>query len=285
MTGVPTDFLYSVALIEVTFRGNDGEVVQRNGSGFFVGASRGIYLVTNRHVIDIKWYNSDKYRGYCVSKILCRARINNDELIKFEINSNIIFSDCFSDDVAVILLDKKIIATAKSAITNDVLIIRRFFNFSDLSDDNSFKNEIWPCDQVIFPGYGDGSFITADSEDDVRPIFRVGWISSDPTIPLRHKEVKGDAFLVEGFSTSGASGSPVIAPPVGTQLGGGLTMTGGRAYRPMRVVGVNAGHLKSHDFQHALVSYAFKATIIRRLIQKAEQNATDPTKPPPGSRT
>ena len=265
MTGVPTQFLYSAIMVEANFVGLDGTAHNRKGTGFLVSRSGAHYLVTNRHVLDASWdkpnqnTNGSRYRNFALQNIYCQGRASGDALREFRISEPPTFSDTYNEDVAVV---KFTIAYTRDGRGN--LQVSNYFSFDDLVEDTGFGTEILACDQVAFPCYGEGH-----SESDTRPIFRMGWIISDPTADLDYEHVKGRVFLVEGFSTNGASGAPVLALPVGIQIGPMLTMTGGRGHRPLRIAGVNAGHLLSPDFRHAHVSYAFKASIIRELITKA----------------
>ena len=266
VTGLPIEFLYSAALLEVYFVDANGSIHEKNGTGFFVGKSNEVYLVSNRHVFDAKWdtpnteKNSVKFRQYEIEKIICR-RYNKGILERHGVEGKVTFSNREIDDVAVIKVDS-FYPVDGVQFSNHVA---HFFNFEDLADKERIQSEVLPCDQVVFPSFGEGY-----SEIDSRPIFRVGWVVSDPTVPLNHRHIQGDAFLFEGFSTGGASGAPVIALPVGLKLGEGITKDGGRGFRDWCVLGVNAGRLESPEFMHSQVSYAFKASLVRQLIELAE---------------
>jgi len=265
MTGLPTSILYGAIKVQASFGNSEGTVHDRQGTGFLVSKSGAFYLVTNRHVLDAAWdepnknMNGSRYRNFTLQTVVCRGRAAGQDLREFLILGQPVFPDRYNEDVAVV---KFTIAYTRDGQGN--LQVENYFGFDDIAEEAGFGTEILPCDQVTFPCYGEGH-----SESDSRPIFRMGWIISDPTVDLNYEHVNGRAFLVEGFSTKGASGAPVLALPVGIQLGAMLTMTGGRGYRPMRIAGVNAGHLLSPDFPHAHVSYAFRASIVRELIAKA----------------
>ena len=78
--------------------------------------------------------------------------------------------------------------------------------------------------------------------------------------------VRGRALLVEGFSTKGISGSPVVADQRGLVTTGGLIDTG---YRPSRLIGLVAGYLGLPDHEHGHLTYVFKSSIILECGQKA----------------
>jgi hypothetical protein len=65
---------------------------------------------------------------------------------------------------------------------------------------------------------------------------------------------------------AGASGSPVFIFEKGFRVAGNISVTGGKFHRRWSLIGVNAGHMSSHKFGHSQVSYAFKATVIREII-------------------
>ena len=264
---LPVQFLYTAYRLEVTFRSRSGEPHQKNGTGFFVGSPQGqLYLVTNRHVLDAQWDkpgetgNIKEFYGCSAQVVICQGRPNGDELHRFALLSpRPLFHPCYTHDVAVLpVAEVSGILTPPGATSR--IQIQNFIKLDDLATHEEFKSDIDLGDQIGFPGYGE-----AYSPLDQRPIFRVGYVISDPTLPLNYDEVKGDAFLIEGFSTAGASGSPVFAFEKGFRLGGGIAATG-KFHRRWSLLGVNAGHMRSHDFQHSQVSYVFKATIIRDIV-------------------
>jgi hypothetical protein len=262
---LPVQFLYSAFKLDVRFAIADGTPHQKIGTGFFVGKADGsLYLVTNRHVLDARWdkpgtdMNSKKFSRYSLQSIICWGRPDGNDLLGFELlGPKVSFHTCDTHDVAV----TPVVNVISSPDIGHPIQIGNFIKLDDLTTREEFESDIELCDQVGFPGYGE-----AYSEADQRPIFRVGYVISDPRLPLDYEEVKGEALLIEGFSTSGASGSPVFVFQKGFPLGGGLAVTGGKFHRRWSLLGVNAGHMKSPEHLHSQVSYVFKATVIRDII-------------------
>ena len=261
---LPVKFLYSAFKLEVTFAKEYAPDHTKHGTGFFAGSVGGqLYLVTNRHVLDAQWdrpgrsENSIKFRQYTLKRIACFGRPDGINRVDFELlGLQPIYHERFTHDVAVV--------PVRHAISNLMfgtnIMIENFVGVDDMTTAIEFQSDIDLCDQVGIPGYGE-----AHAPSDVRPICRVGYVISDPRLPLDYEEVKGDALLVEAFSTSGASGSPVFVFEKGVKLGAGLASTG-KTYRRWSLLGVNAGHMESSDFKHSQVSYAFKSTVIREIL-------------------
>ena len=58
-------------------------------------------------------------------------------------------------------------------------------------------------------------------------------------------------------------GSPVFAVQKGPKPGVGLEFPG---FRELKLVGINAGHLKASDKTHSGISYFYKSTAILEII-------------------
>jgi hypothetical protein len=263
--GIPVEFLYCAFKLEVTSRSLDGTTKQSCGTGFFVGDVGGsLYLVTNRHVVDVKWdrpgtgENSTRYRDHTLDTIICHGRPNGSDLIKFELLDKTPYFDFDNNhDVSVIPVSRVFGAPAAGG----PIKISNYVDFSNFTTTEEFRSGIDLTDLVGFPGYGE-----AHSASDQRPIMRVGYVVSDPRLPLNYEEVKGEAVLIEGFSTAGASGSPVFVAEKGVPFMDGVAITERPTFRRWSLLGVNAGHMKSSEHLHSQISYVFKSTIIRRII-------------------
>ncbi len=93
-----------------------------------------------------------------------------------------------------------------------------------------------------------------------RPIMRTGTIASDPKFDYSwDKSSHGNCIAYEGFSSEGASGSPIFAPPRG--------MTGIPNSRHGYLIGINAGHIPE-QYGHSGISYFYKSTVILEIIEK-----------------
>jgi hypothetical protein len=269
MAGIPVSFLYAAMRVRADFTHREAKM----GTGFFVRDSSGsgqLLLVTNRHLLEpfesVQPSTEEiiARQGQILKNIQVEGRFSEDYYYIIELQDYTCHFSLHSfDDVAVVSFKKLLRLTAHNSLAatqplSTTFTINNFFDMNDLATEPEFGTDILPCDQVAFPCFHEWV-----SEQDVRPTFRVGWVVSDPRHPLRFEKVSGDALLIEGFSTDGASGAPVIALPKGIRTGGGLS---GGDYRPFRLIGVNAGHFKGTDVLHANISYCFKSTIIRSCI-------------------
>ncbi len=115
--------------------------------------------------------------------------------------------------------------------------------------------QIQPYDLICFTGF-------PQTHDKLmgRPILRKGTISSDPSYNYSwDTNEHGDCIAYEGFSSEGASGSPIFAPPRG--------MSGIPNSRHGYLIGVNAGHIPE-NFGHSGISYFYKSTVIEEIIEQ-----------------
>jgi hypothetical protein len=264
--GLPVDFLYASLHLESTFVDGSGSRVRKYGTGFWIHREGRIFLVTARHVVDAKWdqpnrhENILKYATYVLESITSLAWEPSRDRRRFQIATPACYFDPsnINHDVAVIPVQNVIFLDAVGA----PLTINNWISFDDLATDQEFISDIWACDQVAFSGFGEW-----EEEAEHNPIFRTGFVASDPRRKLDFPSAKGDALVIEAFSTKGMSGAPVFAPEYGYALGSGLSLTGGRPYRRARLIGVVSSYLLAHDHQHSQLSIVFKSTVIRRIIE------------------
>ena len=133
------------------------------------------------------------------------------------------------------------------------------FGLEHLANQEIFENLLHPYDDVAFTGFPDQYDKLAN-----RSILRSGKISSDPKFDYSWSgKFEGSCVAYEAFSSGGASGSPIFAPPRGLH-----TIPGSRnGY----LVGVNAGHIPDHNRYggHSGISYFYKSTVILDIILEA----------------
>jgi hypothetical protein len=135
------------------------------------------------------------------------------------------------------------------------------FNIESLATEEVFNTSLEPYDDVAFTGFPSPHDKLAG-----RPIVRSGKIASDPKFNYSWcAEHKGECVAYEAFSSSGASGSPVFAPPRG--------MADRPDLRPRHgyLVGINAGHVTDSERydSHSGISYFYKSTVILKILRKA----------------
>jgi hypothetical protein len=262
--GLSNDFLYSAYKVEVVFQDDIGNHKNGHGTGFFVLNDSGIlHFITNRHILDITYRpaGGKDYSKYKIASVSISGKAKNPETglpsLTFAsrlIEAELRFPENRENDVAC-LVGPKIESEDSASSRADFLIPMRF-----LATGGSFANELTVCDFLAFPGYPEWH-----DRENMRPILRMGTLSSDPRYNYQYKDqVNGDCLAYEAFSFGGSSGSPVFALQKGLRPGSGIQFDG---FRDVLLIGINAGHLtKSGSGAHSGISYLFKSTVIRELL-------------------
>lgn len=272
--GLNNSFLYAAKKIIVTIRKDDKDILFM-GTGFFIDKDNKLILVTNRHVIE-PWYADKKYCGFDLVKFEIESYQSNDSEGKpcnFK-KANITnfkdfkFSSNKDDDVACLIGPRGDDLTVNSTIP---------YNF--LADDIWINTKLSVCDNIAYPGFP--KFFDKINN---APIFRMGTIASDPRFDYSGFEdmTHSARIAYEGFSSGGASGSPIFATQNGYRLGSGLTDTGNSFYREAKLIGINAGHydepklivlnenpkISFTSTEHSGISFFYKSTIIKKIIEE-----------------
>lgn len=255
--GLNNTFLYSAKkLIAVWVHETDA--VELRGTGFFINKESELILVTNRHVVE-PGYSDAKYQGYQVKSIRCESLDFEDEsptTPKLSVayiqnwNEFVFHSNPYND-----------IACLKSIQVDNSLVVSFAIPYPMLATDEWLQNKLSVCDSLAYPGFPDWF----DKQNNT-PIFRMGTIASDPR--LNYSGFSGDPIAsksaYEGFSTGGASGSPVFAIQRGFPTSGAITAPEG-FYREVKLIGINAGHFHDQD-GHSGISYLYKSSAIHDII-------------------
>lgn len=257
--GLNNTYLYSAKKIKVII--TDGRIEEEiTGTGFFVTHDKQTFFITNRHMLEPHKHNSklstfnrivsfevESFQGFAQEKrrpIFESAFIQNFDEFKFDPNPY--------NDIAC-LLNAKVIPP---------LTINANIPFTLLADSEWINTKLTVCDFIAYPGYSEWF----DKRNNT-PIFRMGTIASDPRLDYSNFEGEPVASKVayEGFSSGGASGSPVFALQKGFPVGGDLVASPG-FYREVKVIGVNTGHFGSPVIGHSGISYFLKSSAIIDLI-------------------
>ena len=259
MHGLSNTFLYTAKRV-ITLWDTDLGQVETSGTGFFVNKGNELYLITNRHVVDLT-YAAPKYTG--ATMIGCRCEgyesVSRDSLpstyttIHIKNYNAFVFHNNQYNDIAC-LKDPESIDGSPSRISLPI-------DYELLASKEKIDNKLTICDTIAYPGFPKWY----DKKNNT-PIFRMGTIASDPRVGYSANASDPDADRVayEGFSSSGSSGSPVFATQRGFPVGGSLKAPDG-FYRPVMVVGINAGHYPS-DEGHSGISWFYKSSAIIELI-------------------
>lgn len=255
--GINNTFLYSAKKITATWS-NGSKTVMLRGTGFFIDKDSELILVTNRHVIE-PGYSDIKYRDYQVSSIkfesidfegdgatslkLTTASIQNWNKFVFHPNPH--------NDVACL----------KDVCVDNAMAISFPIPYSMIATDEWLTQKLSVCDTLAYPGFPDWF----DKQNNT-PIFRMGTIASDPRLNYScfPGEPAASKIAYEGFSTGGASGSPVFAIQRGFQTGGAISAPKD-FYREVKLIGINAGHFKDQE-GHSGISYLYKSSAIHDVI-------------------
>jgi len=255
--GLNNNFLYSAK--KVIAKWEDGaNRVEIRGTGFFVQKDNDIIFVTNRHVVE-PGYSDPKYAGYTV--------------IEFTIESFQSFSDKghpkgLNSASVVNTTDFKFhsnpyndVACIKNIQVTGGLTINLPIPYSFLATQEWLSDKLSVCDSIAYPGFPEWY----DRQNNT-PIFRMGTIASDPRLDYSHIPGAPIAARIayEGFSSGGASGSPVFAVQRGFPVGGAISAPED-FYREVKLIGINAGHF-SDEVGHSGISYLYKSSVIHDII-------------------
>jgi len=274
--GLNNDWLYGAIKLTAFFTDEYGnKPKEAMGTGFLIKRRDGVFcLITNKHVVDGEWLKAKDFTSYRYHKLskLKMTLKTDDSDGKPTITSewfmqdwkDLLFPKNAADDVACfpnpLLEDNGADDGADDGTFN---VGKYFFNEGFLATDVFFEKEFQICDFLAFPGYPRWHDETED-----RPILRVGTLASDPRFNYSSGSAVGNCLAYEAFSTGGSSGSPVLSMQKG--LGGNMGITT-RSYRPPCLVGINAGHIEGDGYQHSLISYFYKSTVILQLLRASEE--------------
>ena len=257
--GIKNNFLYSAKKINVLCR-KGSETINSQGTGFFIiTADKQSFLVTNRHVVD-PGYSNSQYKEFVMDEIAIESYKSIDqsgqplEFQKVTIRKPTISFDenPYNDVVCLTNLTLSDNLTINSAIEYNLLADREWIN-----------TKLTVCDSIAYPGFPEWF----DHKKNI-PIFRMGTIASDPRTDYCYQQDNPVAARIayEGFSSGGASGSPVFATQKGFPVGDGLEAPEG-FFRETKLIGINAGHFPSNN-GHSGISYFYKSSVIKDIIDK-----------------
>ena len=260
--GLDNRHLYAAYRLDCTFSNDSGQVIGCSGTGFFVrNRDSKLCLVTNRHVVDIA-FNREKYQEFKLRNVFVSGKKLDQatELPDVDEQSEIVqpdlrYSNVPENDLACIVDPKIRMPKGQPPMTIDF-----FLSYDLLADYSDFENTISVCDFVAYPGYPEWH-----DQRQRRPIFRTGTVSSDPRYDYHdpNGNYVGQCIAYEAFSSGGYSGSPVFALQKGIKPGAGISFP---AYRPAKLIGINAGHLPTKDKSHSGISIMYKSSAILDII-------------------
>ena len=257
--GFRNDFLYCAKKVVATWKKDDNYVTTQ-GTGFFVGKDRDILsFITNRHVVE-PGYIDPQYKDYVLFGLTIDSYKAIDETgqpIEYDnraiANAKIGFDANRNNDVACL---SNIFAHGGLEVTLPI-------SYNDLATEEWINSKLTVCDTIAYPGFPEWF----DHKKNT-PIFRMGTIASDPrgNYSLRENDPDAAKIAYEGFSSGGASGSPVFAAQKGFPIGGAIQGPDD-FFREVKVVGINAGHFED-DKGHSGISYFYKSSVIRSILDR-----------------
>ncbi len=261
--GINNNFLYAVTHLRVVFAKGINEVAFE-GTGFFVKKDKELYLITNRHVIDLEYKDAgNRYSGYKLRTISFDARRFDEQNSRAVTQNYVIsrptykFASDLYDDIACFYTIK---------VKGSVELTPISIPYQMLADADFITNKLAACDRVALIGFPAGVW---DVKNNL-PILRSGVISSDPRLDYNNQlSSAGHVIGYEAFSTGGASGSPVFALQKGFQIDGDLNISD-EFYRETRLIGINAASVHMGD-GHQQMSLMYKANYIMDLIDACEE--------------
>lgn len=245
-----TEFLYAAYKVELEYHDDIGNTRAGLATAFILDIGSGIpFIITNRHVVDFNYRKkTSEDKDFLLHKFLMTGRKADDSTYTFKLNDNstYYFHDDEENDIALI--------EARGEL-NGAEALHWHFGIEHLADAEIFKT-IKPFDLICFSGFPEQHDKFGD-----RPIMRSGHIASDPQYNYSwSKESYGQCIAYEGFSSAGASGSPIFAPSRG--------MARIPNSRQDYLIGVNAGHIDDSYKSHSGISYFYKSTVIFEIIEK-----------------
>lgn len=260
--GLKNSFLYSAKKLNALCK-KGNESINSQGTGFFIiTADKQSFLITNRHVID-PGYSAPQYKGFVLEELTIESYKSIDpsgQPLEFKKNSvknaNTYFDENQYNDIACLA----------NLTLHEGITINCPIEYNLLADKEWINTKLTVCDSIAYSGFPEWF----DHQKNI-PIFRMGTIASDPRTDYCYRN--GDPIAAriayEGFSSEGASGSPVFATQKGFPVGEGLEAPED-FYREMKLIGINAGHYHS-DKGHSGISYFYKSSVIKNIIDRIMQ--------------
>lgn len=247
----PTNFIYCSYKVTVTFADDLGNTPTCRGTGFFLAAGDSTVFVTNRHVFDptYKKKNFHESMRLVENRILGKSHQGQTYELIVDPSQSIFFPDNYEDDVACIV-------NPQCQSTKENTVVFYHFGVETLADEYLFSEGLHPGDRIFYAGFPDPYDKLAQ-----RPILRSGTIASDPRYPYSNTGAdEGARIVYEGFSSGGASGSPIWAAARG--------FAGAPGAREGTILGVNAGHIDQKFGAHSGISFFYKSTVILDVLRK-----------------
>ena len=260
MHGLNNSYLYAAKRIETDW--NCGKYsVTSGGTGFFVNKDDELFFVTNRHVIE-PGYGHPQFAGYIVSGFRFESFQTTDkngvpvemETIHVQNWNDFKYANNENDDVACI----RNIAIESN---EKEIVINQAIPFELLATNEWLSSKLSVCDTIAYPGFPEWY----DHYNNT-PIIRMGTIASDPRLNYSYKANAPEASRIayEGFSSGGASGSPVFSTQNGFRTGAGINAPDD-FFRQVMLIGINAGHFDDQK-GHSGISYMYKSSVIIDII-------------------
>lgn len=257
---LPREWLLSTNRLTVEFTGTDGSTKAGHGSGFWINVGHEKVLVTNRHVVDLPFQNK-KYIGfgYMISAVTIRTFDRNgaSRNLSPKMFNILVHKD---DAVDIALMTVRMDPTWSSILAASMEIV---------AETDFITNRLEWGAQISFSSFQPWR----DTVSDVA-ILRTGVIASDPKRYFHSDQINMKyIMLLEAFSFSGSSGSPVFANAKGIAVGDGLT---GGGFREAKIVGVMSGHIRNETdtdigFKtHTGLSYCHRSDLLLGMLRRSE---------------
>ena len=257
---LPREWLLATNRLMVEFTGTDGSTKAGHGSGFWVDLGHAKVLVTNRHVVDLPFQNK-KYvgYGYRISAVTIRTFDRNgvSTNLTHRVFNILIHED---DQVDIALITVNMGLTESSILAASMKIV---------AETDFLQSRLEWGAQISFSSFQPWR----DTVSDVA-ILRTGVIASDPKRYFHSDQINmKNIMLLEAFSFSGSSGSPVFANARGIVLGDGLV---GGNFREAKIVGIMSGHIRNETDTdvglktHTGLSYCHTSDLLLRMLRELE---------------
>lgn len=242
-------FLYAAYKVEAEHSDNAENKKSGVATAFILEIAKGVpWIVTNRHVVDRDYRQATaKYKDFSLNRFLITGRRPDDSVYTLQLHEDA--EQYFHEDK-----ENDVVLIQARGYLEEPKNLHWHFRIEHLANAEVFKT-VDPFDLICYSGFPSQHDKLGD-----RPIIRSGRIASDPQYNYSWDDKPhGQCVTYEGFSSEGASGSPVFAPPRGMQ-----SISNSRhGY----LIGVNAGHIPNTT-GHSGISYFYKSTVILEIIEK-----------------
>jgi hypothetical protein len=261
---LPRGQIYGSMAIAASFydRSNGRALKKRRGTAFAVRGALGVYIFTNRHMVDYNYKLSDpadknyaahlnkvQFTGHY--QLLENPAADTSKYVVWYNDPRFAFPNSDLIDAAMLTaLDQpaEMLQERPSAMW-----ALNHYSLDWLASTEQLDSAL-PGDSVFIAGYPALGELSSE-----RPLLVSGIISSDPRYPANFiRESLPASVLCHSFSWGGMSGSPVL----------GLSQSIGKS----KILGVNCGHIASQGVSGGVISYFARSDALIEMLSSTGES-------------